>query len=375
MQWKEHARDLAEHVASPASRWYEPVASVPRHLFVPRWWSRAGGDGWFPRSGPGDVDQWRQVAYADRTLVTRVGVHHADTSPPSQRHSGRPTSEATLPSLTVRMLELARVQDGDTLLDVGTGTGYSAALACKRLGEDRVHSIDVDSYLTDVAQRRLAGLDMWPDIENRDATGPLPGVYDRIVSTVGVRPVPASWLEALKPGGRLVTPIEGTSLIITAVKQDDGTAIGRVEWERAAFMPARHGVDYPIEPRKLLASADGDSDDATVGRYPVIDIAQAWDLAAMLAISVPGVVYDYKETGLARVVRMAHPDGSWARAIAAHTHPPAVHQGGPRNLWDTLDELRTYWLEHGELPLRDARVLMRPDGATQLACRRWRAEL
>jgi protein-L-isoaspartate O-methyltransferase len=62
-----------------------------------------------------------------------------------------------------------RVDDGMRVIDVGTGCGHSAALLAFRLG---------------------------------DATGPLPGEgYDRLIATVSVRPLPASWLAALRPGG------------------------------------------------------------------------------------------------------------------------------------------------------------------------------
>jgi hypothetical protein len=62
---------------------------------------------------------------------------------------------------------------------------------------------------------------------------------------VAVRPIPVSWLTALRPGGRLVTTITGTALILTADKTDDGGAIGRIEWNRAGFMSTRTGPDYP----------------------------------------------------------------------------------------------------------------------------------
>jgi protein-L-isoaspartate O-methyltransferase len=56
---------------------------------------------------------------------------------------------------------------------------------------------------------------------------------------MGVRPVPPGWLAALCPGGRLVTTVSGTMIIITAVKNSDGTASGQVEWDQAGFMTSR----------------------------------------------------------------------------------------------------------------------------------------
>lgn len=234
MNWKPLAAVLADSVTHAGSRWRTPVAALPRHLFVPNWW--AGEDGWSLRAGADTEEGWRAAAYTDTSLVTRVGTAHADHAQPGDRPVGRPTSSATLPSLLVRMFQHARFGDDDTLLDVGTGSGYGTALACMRLGERRVSSIDVDAYLTEAAGQRLAEVGLHPRLHALDASSELPDAYDRIVATVGVRPVPTSWLTALKPGGRLVTTIAGTTLIVTAEKQADGTAgggsngTGRVSW-------------------------------------------------------------------------------------------------------------------------------------------------
>ncbi|WP_405911601.1 50S ribosomal protein L11 methyltransferase [Streptomyces sp. NBC_00963] len=374
MNWKPHAVTLAHSVTHAGSRWHAPVAALPRHLFIPRWW--AGGDGWSLRAGADDDQAWLAAAYADDSLVTRVGSAHADQAQPGDRPAGRPTSSATLPSLLVRMFQHARLGDGHTLLDVGTGSGYGTGLACLRLGERQVSSVDVDPYLTEAAGQRLDQAGLRPQLHTLDASGELPGNYDRIVATVGVRPVPTSWLTALKPGGRLVTTVAGTTLIVTADKQDDGTARGRVEWDRAGFMHARHSTDYHALPDGLIEAARTEKGEfVTASRYPVVDVEQAWDLSSMLGIEVPGIVYGYEETGQQRAAWLAHPDGSWARATSKEGGDPVVHQSGPRHLWDVLDEIRSYWLQHGELPVRGAHVLITPDGRTRLARGGWRATL
>ncbi|MFD0447325.1 hypothetical protein ACFQ10_41150 [Streptomyces indonesiensis] len=158
-----------------------------------------------------------------------------------------------------------------------------------------------------------------------------PASFDRIVATVSVRTIPAGWLRVLRPGGRLVTTIAGTSLLVTAEKDEDGGATGRVEWDRAGFMHARHGDDYPPGAAVRLAkAAELDGDEVTSGPYPVVDVANAWDLASMLDIEAPGIEHDFREDGAQRVALMAHADGSWARATATGNERPTVHQGGPR---------------------------------------------
>jgi hypothetical protein len=52
-----------------------------------------------------------------------------------------------------------------------------------------------------------------------------------------------------------VTTIAGTTLILTADKIRDGGAVGRIEWDRAGFMPARAGADYPPALSDLRARA------------------------------------------------------------------------------------------------------------------------
>ncbi|MET7715493.1 methyltransferase domain-containing protein [Streptomyces sp. NPDC005407] len=375
MSWQQHAAALAQRVTHDESRWRWAVAGMPRHHFVPQWWERAD-EGWLLRQGPADQEQWLEAAYRDTSLVTRVGPLHADQAEPGEQPQGLPTSSATLPSLIVRMFQHGRIGDSNEVLDVGTGSGYGTALACMRVSDVQVTSIDVDPYLVEAARARLSAIRLHPRVETVDATGELPGIYDRIVSTVGVRPVPASWLAALKPGGRLVTTVAGTTLIITAEKRDDGTARGKVEWDRAGFMRTRHGDDYPPHASALIATARTAGGEAfTEGRYPVINIGEAWDLSSMLEIHTPGVLYGYETDGDRRTTWLAHPDGSWARATSNGGRPPAVHQSGPRGLWDTLDEIRSYWLQHGELPVRGANVLITPEGRTLLARGSWRAAL
>ncbi|GGS81518.1 methyltransferase domain-containing protein [Streptomyces griseoviridis] len=377
MIWEKHAAELADRVAGRGSRWHEPVARTPRHVFVPAWWEPEDGQ-WALRRPTSDLG-WYTAAYGDRSLITRVGPLHADAADHHDRPMGRPTSSATLPSLTVQMLRHARINDGDTLLDVGTGSGYGTALACRRLGDTAVTSVDVDLYLVDAARQRLASIGLAPRLAAVDATGPLPateGQFDRIMATVSVRSVPSAWLTALRVGGRLVTTIAGTSLILTAEKQEDGGAVGRVEWDRAGFMQARTGDDYPPEVIEVLAAAHyAEGDEVTTSPYPVLDVGQAWDVDSMLGVLAPGVEHSYEETGDRRTAVLAHADGSWARATGTGTEPPIVHQAGPRRLWSILDEIRSHWLQHGELPVRGARVRILPDGRTRLSRGGWHKQL
>jgi protein-L-isoaspartate O-methyltransferase len=377
MEWQQSAAELARDVSHPASDWYRHVALVPRHVFVPRWFA-SGVDGWAVMDGSADSKEWRAAAYTDRTLVTRVGPLHADHAPDNSTTVGRPTSSSTHPSLVVQMLRHGRLTIGARVLDVATGSGYSAALAAHRFGEQNVTSIDVDPYLCEVARERLGSIGLHPQVTACDATGKLPGEFDRIVSMVSMSCIPASWLMALRPGGRLVTTIADTGLIVTADKQPDGSAIGRVEWDRAAFMTTRSGDDYPRQLDDLFAIArDGDGDGVSESPFPAINVMGAWELWSLLSLTIPGVEHRLRQDADGTLTAwMLHPDRSWARASSAPGATTAtVHQSGPRRLWDELDRFRWWWLRNGSLPVYGARVEITPDGRTTISRSGWTATL
>ncbi len=378
--WKNHAGAMAAVIAPAGlSRWHEAVCSVPRHLLVPRWWTHDSQDGlWQVNDGSSDEAGWLDAAYdPDRTLVTRVGTLHADHAGPGATASGWPTSSSTMPHLVLAMYRHARLFDGADVLDVGTGSGYGTALLARRLGDQHVTSIDVDDYLTAAATCRLANAGLHPVIVTCDATGQLPGTYDRIVPMVSLPAIPASWLTALRPGGRLVFSLTGGSVLITAGKTPDGGAAGRVEFDRASFMAARHGPGYPPHHAIPEQALTGDGDATFTSPYPVLDPEWGWELNAILSMTAPGLVIRSQaddQTGL-RTTWMAHPDGSWARATGTGEEPALVHQSGSRRLWNDLDDLRRYWLTHGCLPLRGAHARIDPDGTCHVTQGQWHATI
>lgn len=386
MNWKPRAALLASEVAHPASRWCPIVAAVPRHVFVPRWWSWAGPglglwhETWELSDGTADPAVWLDAAYGNRSLITQVGEVHADHVRPGDRPTGRPTSSATLPGLLVQMYRHAMIGDRMDVLDVGTGSGYGTALLTQRVGDPHVTSVDVDPYLVKAARERLDEAGMHPLVETCDGTGPLPGGperYDRIIATVAVSPIPASWLVSLRPGGRLVTTITGTNLIVTADKTPDGGASGRTEWDRAGFMHSRTGAGYPPAMLGCFRQIrDAEDDRVTTSRFPVVNVNDAWDLYSTLGLILPDVQHHYEEgPDGRRTAWMIHPDGSWARAAAVGDQAPVIHQAGPRCLWDILDALRSDWLRDGSLPAYGAKVAISPDGSLHFRRGNWQASI
>lgn len=382
--WQDCAARMADAIVRPESRWHRPLAATPRHPFVPRWWAPGEQDGTWVyelRNGAGDHGKWMETAYDDNlSVITRVGPHHADhATPDAVVPETRPTSSSTLPRLVVKLYQHAFITEDSRVL-VTCGSGYGTALACQRLGDQQVTSIDVDPYLIEAARDRLAETGHRPQLEVCDVTGELPGTFDRIVSTVSVPAVPASWLKALPTGGRMVTTLSQTGLLIVADKTADGGALGKVAPEPAGFMNTRHGDDYP--PARddtalwnIARTAEGDS--VTTGRYPVMRVNSTWDVRSTLELTVPGIKHrmETAEDGT-RTAYMLHEDDSWARAAAPGARDlPTVHQGGPRRLWDELDRIRTWLVMDGDLPISGAAVRIDPDGTCQFERSGWSATI
>jgi hypothetical protein len=256
-----------------------------------------------------------------------------------------------------------------------TGSGYGTALLASRFGHRGITSVDVDAYLVEAAAERLDVIGLRPTMAVCDITGPLPGVYDRIVSTVGLPGIPASWLTGLTQHGRLVTNLAGTGLVIAADRTPDGGARGQVTWQRAGFMATRAGEDYPPGLSTGYAwTAEGE--EVSVGRYPVIQVAEAWELMSAVALAAPGVEHSYAvDADGVRTAVMVHADGSWSRATGRRGEQPTVHQGGPRRLWDVLDGIRHDWLSDGSLPVYGASVVIDHDGVLHLSRRGWTATI
>lgn len=371
LDWRPRAASLADNVTADAPQWRDAVAETPRHLLVPRWWTAQRTTGrWDQHDGIVDPAVWLDAAYADATLVTRVGPLHADHAEAGQDGTGEPTSSSTLPGLIVTMLRHLDVHPGARVVDVATGSGYSAGLLAHRLGDEAVLSVDVDPYLTKVAAQRLDSIGRHPRIETVDATGPLPATgYDRLVAMVSARGVPASWLAALRPGGRLVTTIAFTSLMVVAEVRSDGTAEGGVASDHGHFMTVRHGEDYASRlPEGYQRARDGDGDTVTTGKRPIPDWWQDWQLSTVFELTTPGVqVRTQTDEDGERLFWLLHRDGSWARASERGGALPAVRQAGPRRLWDELEQAEVRWNAAGRFDPRELRARFTPKESTLTA--------
>lgn len=112
-------RQLAAAVPINDPAWHTALETVPRELFIGDGLFQFDGRRWTPvHRDQTDPDEWLGFVYQDTTWVTQVdGTAAADAAGPV---TGRPTSSSTLPSLIVRMLDLAQIREGDKVLEIGT---------------------------------------------------------------------------------------------------------------------------------------------------------------------------------------------------------------------------------------------------------------
>jgi protein-L-isoaspartate O-methyltransferase len=185
-EWRTRARKLAEHLAEngvlddPA--WRSAFESVPRHVFVPRFCRQRPDLEWSQTTA--EDDGWLDAVYSDEPLVTALAEIASG--------SRVTVSSSSKPALMARMLAALDVHDGMKVLEIGTGTGYNAALLVHRLGDEHVFSVDIGADLVVTARERLAELGYAPTLATVHGAGGLPehAPYDRIIGTLSVPSVP-----------------------------------------------------------------------------------------------------------------------------------------------------------------------------------------
>jgi protein-L-isoaspartate O-methyltransferase len=102
----------------------------------------------------------------------------------------------------------ARVADGMRVLEIGTGTGWNAALLAHRLGHAAVTSVEIDPDITRQAAQALTAIGHTPKVVCADGSlgYPMDAPYDRVIATCAVSTVPYAWVAQTRPGGMILAP-------------------------------------------------------------------------------------------------------------------------------------------------------------------------
>ncbi|OIJ92222.1 methyltransferase [Streptomyces sp. MUSC 14] len=334
------ADELVSHGQLADAALRSAVEEVPRELFLGDVVYRPDGTQWVPANRAGiDEDEWLHMVYSDTTWVTQVEGVHADQA--SGPITGRPTSSSTLPSLVVRMLEIADLRDGDKVLEIGTGTGYSTAVLCHRLGDKSVYSIECDEELAATAAHHLRSAGCSPNLVVADGLrGHQDGAdYDTVIATCAVRSIPASWLWQIRDQGSIISTISGWMLgagLIRLDLADDGMAQGRFTGDQVSYMLAR---PHERPPRPTFYQHPGST--RPVQMAP--DVVDDWTGLFVAQLAAPSAELIRTDSSIA-LVDVATGSQAWIEPDGSGW---TVHQDGPLHLWDQVEASLQVWQEAG----------------------------
>lgn len=349
-----------------------PVANaflaVPRERFIEAFYERDGRDWKRRERRTAEADQWLDAIYQDQALTTALNAHQL------------PTSSSSQPSLMAHMLEALEVQPGQSALEIGTGTGYNAALLA-HLAQNpaQVTSVEVERKIAARAAailHEVAGpVKIWAG-DGRSGV-PTRAPYERIIATASSDHLPRAWFAQLAPGGRLVMPLEGSlqmSGFLVIEKGDNSTGRGSFRPIPLHFMAlheeAEEILPYPTLPAfaqipvtATVQAAAGDPLLAALHDHAFRWFAQwAWPAEGSLRLN-PMQAPDGK--GAWRIAHLSpstlsslhlnkQPDGSWSG-----------NQRGPFPLWTTLQSLYQRYLDLAQ-PAPEAFQVAIEDGRASL---------
>lgn len=338
------ADGLAEDGGLTDPAWRDAFAALPRELFVPSYFDQVPDS--FPtgyRPVRRGEDGWLEGIYSDRTLITQLDGRVRPEDVSDGTVTGAPSSSSTLPSLVLRMWHRLDVEQGQRVLEIGTGTGYSTALGAHRLGDDGLTSIEYDPVVAQAAASALGEAGYAPRLIVGDGLrgDPDGGGYDRLIATCAVRYIPLPWLYQVTPGGKILVTLSGwgyASGLALLTVTGPGTAVGRFLPGYTSFMIAR---PHDRPPRPALTLLPGEErrsliDPAVIGTWTGGWVAQlAAPAAERMGAGAEQILWDVSTGSQARTA--PDPDGGWT-----------VVQRGPVRLWDRVEAAVQRWQAAGE---------------------------
>lgn len=194
VRWQLQRRDISDE------RVLEAMRRVPRHRFVP--------------------ESQREAAYGDHALP----IGHGQT--------------ISQPYIVALMTQLSRCGPDSKVLDVGTGSGYQAAVLAELV--DKVYSIEIVEPLASEARERLSDLG-YENVEVRHGDGyhgwPEHAPFDAIITAAAPGRVPQPLVDQLAVGGRLVIPIGRGYQELVVIEKRSGGKTSRRTVLPVAFVP------------------------------------------------------------------------------------------------------------------------------------------
>ncbi len=356
-EWRAHAAALAdtivaeERVTDPG--WARVFAAVPRHVFIPRFFHRdtTGTLVAIDGSDPARRAQWLEAVYSDTALTTQLGqIDPGNTLLPLTISA----SSSTKPSLMARMLTDLRARPGDRVLEIGTGTGYNAALLCHQLGDQSIFSLDIHPGLLTTARTRLASLGYHPHLACLDgAEGwAAHAPYDRIIATCGPSTIPYPWVAHTRPGGLILTEaLAGRGgMLVRLTVADDGTAHGHFLDYPGLFMTLRHTPDRIPRPTELPPEHLHGARHTHTPLDPTVLADPAFVFFCQLHLGT-GRSNHHLINNTTKATVVAH-DGSWAETTTNEREPQGflVTYDGTHNPWDTIETAHHTWTRLGQPP-------------------------
>ncbi|MFJ6771503.1 methyltransferase domain-containing protein [Kitasatospora sp. NPDC091257] len=334
MKWNALADALLESGALSAD-WERAFRAVPRGLFVPDR-IHHGGE-WIDRTER--PVEWGELVGSDLPLVTRLA-----------EDGSTPSSAGSMPTVVARMLRHLQVADGVRVLDIGTGTGWTAALLARRLGAANVTTVELDAELSVAAQHRLAS-NQFPvkAVVGDGMLGhPAGAPYDRVHVTAAVQRLPAALIEQTVPGGVIVVPY-GTAFCNGGLLK-----LTVAEGGRSASGPFVEDVAFMWVRGQRPGSGEFEIEDVRHGPSGLdpAAVAEHTDAAFAIGLRLPGLFRQEVSAGYDRLGtgRFEAWDGvSYAHCrLADWDGRHAVSQSGPRDLWDEVTAAHAWWQRQGE---------------------------
>ncbi|MGW9350557.1 methyltransferase domain-containing protein [Nocardiopsis flavescens] len=316
-------------------------ADHPRHRFIPDLvWPDIQGLPLIRSAAPA---RWASYIYGDDAVVTQANDGRGGPV-------NEPSSSSSAPQLMADMIAAARVGPGTRVLEIGTGTGWNAAILSSLAGPTgAVTSLEIDPGIAEHARTRLKDT----PVELVHGTVPPEGsAFDAAIATCAASRIPREWIERVEPEGRIVLPWgpypgSHSTPVVALSRVGAEKVTGRFVCE-AYFMRDR----TQRVPKGEFPGMGRDAESTRVVPFTPADLIED-DRLTRVMLMLPGVRIGVGmrpfSGDLGFIVHMGAPDASWA-----YLWPEgSVHQGGATPLADLLRRAHDLLADHGWPPLRD----------------------